>query len=185
LRLVLHEPDAEGFRDGDPDAVRAVYDAYGGLVYAVAYRVLGDRHLAEDATQQAFVQAWRASASFDPKRELGPWLATIARRVAIDFYRHESRRSHGNLDDVPEAHPGVITLPESAEKAYGAWEVRRALDDLPTEERDIVRLQYLEGLTQSEIAERLRIPLGTVKSRSVRAYRRLAGQLGHLREGTA
>jgi RNA polymerase sigma-70 factor (ECF subfamily) len=184
LTVVEDEPDASRFRDGDPDAVRAVYRAYGGLVFAVAHRVLGDRGLAEEATQQAFVQAWRAAGTFDPARELGPWLATIARRVAIDVHRRESHRSHRPLEDVPAAHPAVITLPESAESAYDAWEVRQALGELPGEEREVVRLQHLEGLTQSEIASRLNIPLGTVKSRSARAYRRLAGRLGHLREST-
>lgn len=182
LAVVLDEPDASRFRDGDPDAVRAVYRAYGGLVFAVAHRVLGDRGLAEEATQQTFVQAWRGASSFDPSRELGPWLATIARRVAIDVHRRESRGVHGRLDDVPAAHPAVVTLPESAEAAYDAWEVRRALEDLPAEERDVVRLQHLDGLTQTEIAAKLNVPLGTVKSRSVRAYRRLASRLGHLRE---
>ena len=67
------------FADGDPDAVRAVYRAYGRLVYAVAYRLLADRGLSEEATQQTFLKAWQASASVDPNRELGPWLATIAR----------------------------------------------------------------------------------------------------------
>jgi RNA polymerase sigma factor (sigma-70 family) len=184
LALVDDEPDGLGFRDGDPDAVRAVYRTYGGLVFAVALRVLGDRGLAEEATQQAFVQAWRAAGTFDPTRELGPWLATIARRVAIDVHRRESHRNHGQLDDVPAAHPAVITLPETAETAYDAWEVRRALAELPAEEGEVVRLQHLEGLTQSEIASRLKIPLGTVKSRSARAYRKLAGRLGHLREMT-
>jgi RNA polymerase sigma-70 factor (ECF subfamily) len=180
---VVDELDPAGFRDGDPDAVRAVYRAYGGLVFAVAHRVLGDRELAEDATQQTFVQAWRAAGSFDPSRELGPWLATIARRVAIDVHRRESRRTYARLDDVPVTHPAVITLPESAESAYDAWEVRGALADLPPDEREVVRLQHLDGLSQAEIAGRLGIPLGTVKSRSNRAYRRLAGRLGHLRDG--
>jgi RNA polymerase sigma-70 factor (ECF subfamily) len=182
---VADEPGASGFRSGDPDAVRAVYRAYGGLVYTVAYRVLRDRTLAEDATQQAFVQAWRAAASFDDSRDFGPWLATIARRVAIDIQRREGRRAHAGLDEVPATHPAVIALPPSAESAYDALEVRRALDELPPDERDVVRLQHLEGLSQSEIAERLGVPLGTVKSRSARAYRRLATWLGHLREGTA
>ena len=76
-------------------------------------------------------------------------------------------------------------MPESAEAAYEAWEVRRALDDLPAEEREVVRLQHLEGLSQSEVAQRLGVPVGTVKSRSFRAHRHLAARLGHLREETA
>ena len=178
------EGDLAGFRDGDPDAVRAAYREYGRLVFAVAHKVLGDRGLAEEATQQAFVQAWRSARSFDPTRELGPWLATIARRVAIDVHRREARRAHQPIDEVT-SDPALVTLPESAEAAYEAWEVRRALDDLPAEEREVVRLQHLEGLSQSEVAQRLGVPIGTVKSRSFRAHRHLAARLGHLREETA
>ena len=101
------------FRDGDPDAVREVYRAYGRLVYAVAYKVLGDRGLAEEATQQTFLKAWRAAQSFDEDRELGPWLAAIARRVAIDVYRREALRVADPIDTARRArsravvHPGV------------------------------------------------------------------------------
>jgi len=171
-----------GFAAGDPDAVRAVYEAYGRLVYAVAYKVLGDRGLAEEATQQAFVQAWRASGSFDPNRDMGSWLATIARRAAIDVYRREARRSHGSLDDADPADPALITLPPSVEQAYDVWEVRRAIDALDPADAELVRWQHFEGLTQPQIAERLGVPVGTVKSRSFRIHRRLAGMLGHLRE---
>jgi RNA polymerase sigma factor (sigma-70 family) len=173
---------AQRFRAGDADAVRDVYRQYGGLVFAVAHKVLGDRGLAEEATQQAFVQAWRAAGSYDPSRELGPWLATIARRAAIDVHRRESRRAAERIDDVSAAHPAIVTLPPSAEQAYDVWEVRRAIASLPDDERDVVRLQHVEGLTHAEVAQRLGVPVGTVKSRSFRAHRRLAGQLGYLRE---
>jgi RNA polymerase sigma-70 factor (ECF subfamily) len=90
---------AAQFAAGDPDAVRAVYQTYGRLVYSVAFKVLGDVGLAEDATQQTFVQAWRAAASYDPTRALGPWLASIARRAAIDVYRRTRRhQTHYGLD---------------------------------------------------------------------------------------
>jgi RNA polymerase sigma-70 factor (ECF subfamily) len=170
------------FRDGDPDAVRAVYREYGRLVYTVALRALGSRELAEDAAQQTFVQAWRAAHSFDPGRELGPWLVTIARRVAIDIHRRERRREHDRLDDAASTEPALIAGPPDIERSYAAWELRRALDDLPAEERELVELNHLQGLTHSEIAERLGVPVGTVKSRSFRAHRRLAARLGHLRE---
>lgn len=171
-----------GFAAGDPDAVRAVYGEYGRLVYAVAYKTLGDRELAEEATQQAFVQAWRASGSYDPAREIGSWLATIARRAAIDVYRREARRSHGSLDDADPADPALVTLPPSIDRAYDVWEVRRAIGTLDPDDAELVRWQHFDGLTQAEIAERLGVPLGTVKSRSFRIHRRLAGMLGHLRE---
>ena len=173
---------AERFRDGDADAVRDIYREYGRLVYAVAHKILGDKALAEDAAQQAFVQAWRAAATFDPTRELGPWLATIARRAAIDVHRRESRRPTQTLDEVVPTHPAVVTLPPSAEQAYDTWEVRRAVEELPPEEREVVRLQHLDGLTHAEVAVRLDVPVGTVKSRSFRAHKRLAGRLGYLRE---
>ena len=172
---------ALGFMNGEPDAVRAVYKEYGKLVYAVAYKVLADRSLAEEATQEAFVRAWRGASSYDPSRELGPWLATIARRTAIDVYRRAARRPHSSL---VEDDPNLVELPPSVERAYDIWEVRRALAQLAPEDATLVRLQHLEGLTQSEVAQRMGIPLGTVKSRTFRAHRRLAGLLGHLREPT-
>jgi RNA polymerase sigma factor, sigma-70 family len=151
-------------------------------VYAVAYRVLGDRALAEEATQQAFLKAWRAAASLDERREMGPWLATIARRVAIDVYRSEAHRSADPLESAEPADPALVSRPQSADAVYDVWEVRRAVTELPADEQEIVRMQHFEGLTHTEIAERLALPTGTVKSRSFRAHKRLAAQLGHLRE---
>jgi RNA polymerase sigma factor (sigma-70 family) len=170
---------AARFADGDPDTVRAVYQSYGRLVYAVAYKVLGDAGLAEDATQQTFVQAWRSSDRFDPTRDFEPWLATIARRVAIDVYR-QSRRHRGH-SSIESAESALVTPPPSAERIYDVWEVRRAVDALPTDEQELVRLQHFAGLSQREIAQRLDIPVGTVKSRTHRAHHRLLGMLGHLR----
>lgn len=162
--------------------MRAVYREYGRLVYAVAYRVLGDRGLAEEATQQTFLKAWRAAASFDVNRELGPWLASIARRVAIDVSRREAVRAADPLDSVAPGDPALSSAPESAETIYDIWEVRRAVAELPQEEQDIVRLQHFRGYTHVEIAERLDLPVGTIKSRSFRAHKRLAELLGHLRD---
>lgn len=178
----LSATEIDGFRAGDADAVRAVYRAYGRLVFTVALRSLGSRDLAEEATQQTFVKAWRAAASYDPGRDLGPWLATIAKRVAIDIYRRESRRVTTALDDVPTSDPTLVELPPDIDTSYDAWAVRAAIDELPDQERDVVRLMHLEQLTQPEVAERLGLPVGTVKSRSHRAHRRLAARLGHLRE---
>lgn len=172
------------FRDGDPDAVRAVYREYGRLVFSVAHRALGNKELAEDATQQTFVQAWRAASTFDPGRELGPWLVTIARRVAIDIHRREQRRDHDHLEDAKVSDPALVSDPPDIERSYEVWELRRALDGLPSDERELVELNHLKGLTHAEIAEQLGVPIGTVKSRSFRAHRRLAAQLGHLREST-
>jgi len=170
------------FAAGGPGSVAEVYRTYGRLVYTVAYRVLGDASLAEDATQQTFIQAWQNAASFDPSRNLAPWLATIAGRSAIDVYRRNRRhRDHSNLDAVTLTEPGLSSPPPSAEQIYDVWQVRRALDTLSDQDRELIRLQHYRELTHTEIADHLAIPLGTVKSRSFRAHRRLAGLLGHLR----
>ena len=171
-----------GFRSGEPDAVRAVYRLYGGLVFAVALKVLGDRSLAEEASQQAFVQAWRAARTFDPSRDLGPWLATIARRAAIDVHRRELVRAHSSVEDMTGREPAALAVDDGSDRAHEVWAVRSAVDELPQEERDVVRLQHLDGLTHRQIADHLGIPLGTVKSRSNRGHRRLAARLGYLRE---
>jgi RNA polymerase sigma-70 factor (ECF subfamily) len=181
---VLDTQDVAAYRAGEPDGIRAVYREYSRLVFAVSLRVLGDRTLAEEATQQTFVQAWRAAGSFDPGRELGPWLATIARRAAIDVHRRESRRTSRALDDLAAGDPALVSLPPEAEQVYDIWEVRRVVDELPDDEREVVRLQHFDGMTHTEISERLGLPVGTVKSRSFRAHKRLAAALGHLREVT-
>jgi RNA polymerase sigma factor (sigma-70 family) len=168
------------FGEGDPDAVRAVYRAYGRLVYTVAYRLLADRSLSEEATQQTFPKAWRASAQIDPSRDLGPWLATIARRVAIDLHRRERRYAADPLDAVASEDPALVSL-ATIETAYEIWEVRRAVSALPAEDQQVVRLQHFEGLTHAQIAQRLGVPVGTVKSRSFRAHKRLATDLRHVR----
>jgi RNA polymerase sigma factor (sigma-70 family) len=170
------------FRDGDADAVRTVYRQYGRLVYAVAHRVLADPSLAEEATQTTFLKAWRAASGLDDEREIEPWLATIARRVAIDIYRREAGRGADPLESAPASDPALVSRPESAEAMSDVWEVRRAVAGLPSDEREIVRLQHFDGLTHAQIAERLGLAAGTVKSRSFRAHRRLAEQLGHLRD---
>jgi RNA polymerase sigma factor (sigma-70 family) len=169
------------FQRRDDGAVRTLYREYGRLVYAVAHRVLGQHELAEEATQQTFVNAWRAADRIDVDRDPSSWLATIAKRAAIDIYRRESRRSARAIDDVPTDDRALVTLPPDMGTLDSVWHVRRAIDALPAEEATIVRMQHLEGMTQSEISEQLGIALGTVKSRSHRAHQKLAALLGHLR----
>lgn len=164
------------FRAGDEDAVGVIYRRYAGPVATVARSMIGDAQLVEDVVQQTFVKAWRAASSFDEGRELGPWLYAIARRTAIDALRHERRPTIGG--HAPET--DVAVTPISFERTWQIFEVRRAVDDLPLEEREVVRLSHLVGLTHAEIADRLGIPIGTVKSRSGRAHKRLAAALAHV-----
>jgi RNA polymerase sigma-70 factor (ECF subfamily) len=180
-RLAIDARVRARFRDGDPNAVRAAYSAYGRLVYAIAWGILGERGLSEEATQQTFLKAWRAAGSVDPGRELAPWLATIARRVSIDIYRREAHRAHRPLEEVPAEHPALVSPALDIADAYEVWQVRRAVSLLPEDEREVVRAQHFEGLTHTQIAARLGVPVGTVKSRSFRAHARLASELGDLR----
>jgi RNA polymerase sigma-70 factor, ECF subfamily len=166
----------ERFRAGDERALAEVFDEYAGPMLAVALHMLADRRLAEEAVQQAFVQAWRAAATFNPERPLGPWLRSIVRRTAVDMWRRERRHEVRSLDDVsPGDLPSVE--PASIATASDVWAVRQAIDALPPASRDVVRLAHVEHLTQPEIAARLGVPLGTVKSRTHAAYRLLATAL--------
>jgi RNA polymerase sigma-70 factor (ECF subfamily) len=172
------------FRHREESAVRLVYREYGRLVYAVALHVLGRRELAEEATQQTFVRAWQAAERVDIDRDPGPWLATIAKRVAIDIHRREARRpaqpSADIVSIVDRSHALMTDVPDT-DSLDAVWQVRRAIQTLPVEEASVIRLQHLDGMTQVEIAEKLGVPLGTVKSRSHRAHQRLSGLLGNLR----
>ena len=171
----------ERFRAGDEDALAEVFDEYAGPMLAVASSMLADRRLAEEAVQQAFVQAWRAASSFEPERPLGPWLRAIVRRTAVDVWRRERRHQARNFDDVPPADLPSVEPPSIADAA-DVWAVRRAIDALPPASREVIRLAHLEHLTQPEIAARLDIPLGTVKSRTHTAYRLLASALSDVYE---
>jgi RNA polymerase sigma-70 factor, ECF subfamily len=167
----------EGFRAGDPEAVRAVYRRYAGAVHTVARSVVGtDRELCADVVQQTFTKAGRAARTFEGDRDLAPWLYAIARRTAIDALRAERRPTRG--DHAPET--DVAVTPLSFEQTWEAHEVRSAIDGLPPDEREVVRLAHVGGLSHAEVAERLGVPVGTVKSRMHRGHRRLAAALAHL-----
>lgn len=164
------------FVAGDAAAVRAIYARYAGPILTVAMGTLAKRELADEVVQTTMLKAWRAAASFDPSRDLAPWLYAIARRVAIDVYRREKRAAvPAELSDDQ-----VVVVPLSFERTWEAWEVRSALEQLPPDERDVVRLAHFIGMTHGEIAEQLGVPIGTVKSRSHRAHRRLAALLAHV-----
>lgn len=166
---------------GDPDAVRQLYELFARPIFSVGYRALGDRSLAEEVVQLTFLKAWQAADRFDPERQLAPWLYAIARRTAIDVYRREVR--HKTPLHQPE--PELAALPPSFEDLWEIWQVRTAIDGLPTHERDVIEAVHYHGRSMQEAAERLEIPVGTVKSRAHRAYVRLAAALDHIREVSA
>jgi RNA polymerase sigma-70 factor (ECF subfamily) len=160
------------------DALGEVYDRYTRAVWAVAMGITRADHLAQEAAQETFIRAWHAAPTYDPTRDLGPWLLTIARYTALDLLRRELRPTRGGHEAEQD---GVVESP-GIDRAWLAWAVQEALRKLGPDEREIVRLSFYEDLSHAQIAERLGIPVGTVKSRSHRAHRRLAELLAHLRE---
>jgi RNA polymerase sigma factor (sigma-70 family) len=164
------------YATGDQQAARSMYERFAGPLLTVALATLRKRDLADEVVQDTLLKAYERAATYDPAKPLSPWLYTIARRTAVDIYRRESRAA-----TPAEIHDeGAAVDPLSFERTWEAWEVRCALQDLPPEEREVVRLSHLVGLTHSETATHLGVPIGTVKSRSARAHRRLAQRLAHI-----
>jgi len=160
--------------DRDRAAFELLYQRYVRSVFGLALRRLRDRQRAEDAVQETFTAVWRSAASYLPERgPAAPWLYAVARNAIIDRQRARTEPAAEAVDS-PSADPGP---PERVESAFVAWRVHRALEELPDKEREVVELAYWSGLSQSEVAEFLHIPLGTVKTRTRSALARLADLL--------
>lgn len=152
----------------DQDALMALYGRYGSQVYSLALRVLRHATLAEEATQDTFLKVWHKSLSWDPtKGQLGSWLLTIARYTAIDHLRREQRQVATEIDQLeslpdPSANFGVV--------GDARWQdgqlLRELMAELPPEQAQVIELAFFQGLTHSELAEHLDLPLGTVKTRA-------------------
>jgi RNA polymerase sigma-70 factor, ECF subfamily len=159
---------------GDRGAFDQLHGRYSRAVLGLALRRLGDRGRAEDATQDAFVAIWRSARTYDPARGRGAaWLYAVARNAITDGHRR-APEPVAELEDGPGREPDPS---DEAERSWTAWRVHRALEELPDHERPVIELAYWRGLSQSEIAERLAIPLGTVKTRTRSALSRLADAL--------
>jgi len=157
---------------GDAVALRELYDRYGRVVYSFAYRLTHDATLSEECVQDVFVALWRRAADFDPTRaKLTTWLFVVARNRAIELGRQKARRTE--LRDILEP---VGYAPDPAELAAIADEAQRvaeAVAELPEEQLEVLRLAYFDGLSHSEIAGVIGVPLGTVKGRARLALARL------------
>lgn len=177
------EPDARAVEDaalvrrvagGDADALRILYERYGRIVYSFGFRITGDATLSEECVQDVFVALWRRAASFDPRRaRLTTWLFVVARNRAIELVRQRSRRAEPQADVEPEG-----AAPDPSELVAGADEAQRvaeAMAELPEEQLEVLRLSFFDGLSHSEIAEAIGIPLGTVKGRMRLALERMRG----------
>ena len=158
----------------DQGAFEALYNRYARAVFGLALRRLGDRGRAEDAVQETFASIWRSAGTYRPERGPGaPWLYTVARNATVDRSR-ERIETPSEVPDEPTTEPGPA---DQTEQSWVAWRVHSALQELPEREREAISLAYWSGLSQSEVAEFLGIPLGTVKTRTRSGLARLADLL--------
>jgi RNA polymerase sigma-70 factor, ECF subfamily len=157
--------------EGDRAAFDKLYRRYSRQVFGLALRRLGDRGRAEDAVQETFVSIWRSARTYKPERGPGaPWLYGVARNAIVDRSRARNEPA-AEVADEPSPEPGPA---DRAEQAWTQWQVHSALERLPEREREVVALAYWSDLSQSEVADRLGIPLGTVKTRTRAALMHLA-----------
>jgi RNA polymerase sigma-70 factor (ECF subfamily) len=167
---------------GDRSAFGELYDRYGRPAYSLARRICVDPDLAEDIVQEAFLALWRNPNRFDASRGgFGTWLMTVVHHRAVDAVRKENTQRRRNVpltDELSERNvpPAQGSDHEALTSVVGA-EVREALKKLPEDQRQVIALAYLGGYTQVEVAKLTGVPLGTVKSRTFAAIRRLRGTL--------
>jgi RNA polymerase sigma-70 factor, ECF subfamily len=159
-------------RERDQSAFEVLYQRYSRAVYSLVSRILRDRHTGEDVAQEAFAAVWRAAAGYHRGRgSAAGWMFAIARNAAIDASRAKVPLVVGELPDRPDPSP----LPDAqAISDLEAFRVHLAVDSLPDREREVIELAYFSGLAQSEIAQQLELPLGTVKTRTRSALQRMA-----------
>lgn len=170
-------------RRGDEEAFRTMFGAYAPTARALALRILRQPFLADETVQEAFLGVWRDAGGYDPGRgSVRSWLMSAVHHRAVDLVRREEahrRRAEAALMEPPPEDPG-----EKVAEAVGIPEeraaVRAALEDLPAEQRAVIELMYFQGLTQSQVAQRTGMPLGTVKSRAGLAMRRMRTSLGSM-----
>jgi RNA polymerase sigma factor (sigma-70 family) len=168
--------------NGDQGAFDDLYGRYAGAAYGLAYRITGQQMLAQDVVHDAFMALWRAPEAFDAARgAFRTYFLSLVHHRAVDVVRKEQRmRDRGeraaNLEPLAVEDPAE----DVAERDYlrvRRKEVREALGSLSDDQRQVLQMAYLDGMTQAQIAERLEIPLGTVKTRTLAAMRRLRGIL--------
>jgi RNA polymerase sigma-70 factor, ECF subfamily len=157
--------------DGDREAFELLYHRYIRPIFGFALRRLRDRPRAEDAAQETFAAIWRSAGSYRPERgPAAPWLYAVARNAVIDRMRVR-QEPPGEIPEMPSLEAGPA---DRAEASYVALRVHRALEELPEKEREVIELAYWSGLSQSEVAGYLGIPLGTVKTRTRSALARMS-----------
>src|SRR6478609_809868 len=168
--------DARRLADGDEGALRDLYRRYGAIVHGLCLRQLGDRGLAEECTQDVFATLWRRAGDYDARRgRLSTWLFAIARNRIIDAARRRALRPAGSsgegvVEELASKEPGPELVLERLEAAE---RTALAMAELPEAQLEVIQMAYFQGLSQSEIAERTGMPLGTVKGRLRLAMNRM------------
>ena len=170
-KTLMFPTDAEldrALKSGDRSALGTIYDRYGSVVYGLALKMLADPQEAEDLTQEVFLTLWRKQSYSQERGSLRSFLTVMTRSRALDRLRSRSRKLKffGKWGQTLSEKMGSVTPFEEAAVRERRDRVRRALETLPEKQRQILELSYYEGLSQSEIAQRLELPLGTVKTRS-------------------
>jgi len=161
----------------DDTALAELYDRYSRVAYGLSVRILRDEALAQDAVQEAFLTIWRTAARFMPERaKASTWILTLVHRRAVDLVRREERRRAESLELAPE--PFVDAADDDAWLRLRRERVQSALRQLSDPQREALELAYYGGFTQSELAERLGQPVGTIKSRMFSGLARLRELLG-------
>jgi RNA polymerase sigma-70 factor (ECF subfamily) len=158
----------ERVRARDADALMALYRMYGPRVFSLSYRVLGDRSAAEEVVQDTFWKLWQRPEMFDPQRGvLIAWLYTVSRNLALDRQRKQNRNPLESVINNMDMRMSAAMSPEMAAVADPSMSrvIREAMDALPAEQKTVIDLAYFEGLSHSEIANKLGIALGTIKTR--------------------
>jgi|SRR5579884_574976 len=168
----------ERLRRRDPQAMGDLYDRYGGPVYAIVRRIVRRPEVAEDLAQETFLRAWTRvqQIEYDCK-SLGPWLLTIARNQALDYLRSRQSRTWQWAGEEMEAAVGGNPEKDALDSDQ-ARRIRAAFEDLTSDQRQVIELAYFEGLSQTEMAEKLDRPLGTVKTWVRTGLERLRSALG-------
>jgi RNA polymerase sigma factor (sigma-70 family) len=162
---------------GEESALAELFDRLGGVAYGLALRVLRDRALAEDAVQEAFLSVWRSAGRFVAEQSRArTWLLTLVHRRAVDLVRREEVRRADPLEH--EERGGEESAEEATWLRFERERVQQALRQLPDSQRELIELAYYGGFTQSQLADRLGVPIGTVKSRMFTGLSRL-GELLH------
>jgi RNA polymerase sigma-70 factor (ECF subfamily) len=153
-------------RRGEASAIEGLYARYGRLAFGLAFRILGDGGAAEDVVQEAFLALWRNALRFDAERgSLRAWLLAIVRNRAVDQLRGRRTALENSVEMVAAPRAEEMEAWEAMSLELERKQVREALASLPQEQRQSLELAYFEGLSHSEIATRMEVPLGTVKGR--------------------